>query len=126
MLHEARYGVSRSDPYRALRDDGVAVEEPFDDASVARAFQSQFAQLERLVRAHKKSHERSKMVGSSSAPRGSLKVLSVTERTHRRALEQLEAERQRASLDAAQGDDVVARVQRQSERLEQQVCPGSW
>ena len=48
-------------------------------------------------------------------------ILSATERRHAKSLRELELEKERKSAYAAQGDDVVAFLEKEREKLQQQV-----
>lgn len=63
VLYEAKYGrITATDPLIALRRDSDANGEPLDEELIGRQYESQLVQLERLIAAHKKSHNRAKMV----------------------------------------------------------------
>ncbi|CAJ0931247.1 unnamed protein product, partial [Mesorhabditis belari] len=110
MLFEAKYGrISMNDPLVALRRDSEVAGEQIDEDAIGRLYESQLVQLEKLIAAQKKSHNRAKM------------ILSTTERRHAKALKELELEKERKSRYAAQGDDVVAFLENERAKLQQQV-----
>lgn len=55
-----------------------------------------------------------------------LQVLAAAERRHARSVRELEQERKRRAHDAAQGDDVCMMLEKERERLKQEVSRVSY
>uniref|UniRef100_A0A914WVV1 Cortactin-binding protein-2 N-terminal domain-containing protein n=1 Tax=Plectus sambesii TaxID=2011161 RepID=A0A914WVV1_9BILA len=112
LLYQAKYGrLGLNDPLAALQRDSETAgsTDDFDEAAVGHMYESQLAQLERLIAVQRRAHHRAKQ------------VLASAERRHAKTVRELEQERQRSVADAAQGDDVCALLEKERERLKQEI-----
>ncbi|CAJ0574784.1 unnamed protein product, partial [Mesorhabditis spiculigera] len=109
LYFEAKYGrIAANDPLQALKRDSEAFSEKIDEEQIGRLYENQLAQLDKLISTHRRTHNRSKM------------ILAATERRHSKALRELETEKERNSKNS-QGDDVVAFLEKERDRLQQQL-----
>ncbi|PIO60365.1 hypothetical protein TELCIR_18140, partial [Teladorsagia circumcincta] len=93
----------------ALRRDSAVTEEELDEHQIGQLYESQLVQLEKLIAVQRRSHLRAKS------------LLAAAEKRHFKALRELELEKERKSRYAAQGDDVLALLEREREKLCQQA-----
>ncbi|PIO69970.1 hypothetical protein TELCIR_08190 [Teladorsagia circumcincta] len=110
LLFDAKYGkLGGNDPMCALRRDSAVTEEELDEHQIGQLYESQLVQLEKLIAVQRRSHLRAKS------------LLAAAEKRHFKALRELELEKERKSRYAAQGDDVLALLEREREKLCQQA-----
>lgn len=131
MLYQAKYGrLGLNDPFTALQRDSdtCAASDDFDEASVGRLYESQLAHLERLIAVQRRAHQKAKQVWKSVLDQMRqfyrvlvFQVLAGAERRHARGVRELEQEKKRRAHDAAQGDDVCMMLEKERERLKQEV-----
>lgn len=81
----------------------------FDETSIGRMYDSQLAHLERLIASQKASGQRMKG------------ALAAAERRHARVVSELESEKRKQAADAAQGDDVCVFLEKEREKLRQEL-----
>ncbi|KJH43901.1 hypothetical protein DICVIV_10086 [Dictyocaulus viviparus] len=110
FLYDAKYGkLTGNDPMRALRRDSTVNEEELDEYEISKLYESQLIYLEKLIAVQRRSHLRAKS------------LLAAAEKRHLKALKELELEKERKSRYAAQGDDVLALLEKEREKLTQQA-----
>ncbi|VDM92979.1 unnamed protein product [Litomosoides sigmodontis] len=112
LLHEAKYGqLAGNDPVKALQRDSSYADEGngIDESAVGRMYETQLMQLEHLIAVQRCCHNRSKQ------------ILAATEKRHARILRELDEEKQRSIVDAAQGDDLCVLLENERVRLRQQL-----
>lgn len=72
-------------------------------------YDSQLVQLERLISSQKAAQHRMRQ------------MLSAAEKRHAKVVRELEEERRKRAADTAQGDDVFMMLEKERERLRQEV-----
>lgn len=72
-------------------------------------YDSQLLQLERLISSQRAAHQRMRQ------------MLAAAEKRHARVVRELEEERRKHAQDTAQGDDVFMMLEKERERLKQEV-----
>ncbi|CAD6190752.1 unnamed protein product [Caenorhabditis auriculariae] len=71
LLAEAKYGkLSVNDPFSALRRDSAVTEEYFDEQQIGQMYESQVAQLDRLIATQRKLQNKSKLLLSATEKNG--------------------------------------------------------
>lgn len=106
LLYQAKYGhFALNDPFAALQRDSYGALGPAtacDEAAIKTLYNNQLGQLENLVLQHRRAQQRL--------------------REHlREVVTNLEEERQKHALDTAEGDDVTYMLEKERERLRQEV-----
>ncbi|CAI4227442.1 unnamed protein product [Auanema sp. JU1783] len=110
LLYDAKYGkLAGNDPFLALRRDSKLTDEVLNERQIGRLYESQLVQLEKLISAQKKMHHKSRQ------------ILAATEKRHAKALEELEVEKERKIRYAELGDDVLAFLEKERNKLTQQL-----
>ena len=65
LLYQAKYGrLGLNDPQAALQRDSAVLEakDDFNESEISQMYESQLAQLERLIAVQRKAHQRAKQV----------------------------------------------------------------
>ncbi|XP_019622517.1 PREDICTED: cortactin-binding protein 2-like [Branchiostoma belcheri] len=105
---QERYGkLQLEDPFSALnRDAQEASEEVHDNSPV---YASAMVHLEALISQQKKTHQKMMI------------QMTAAEKRHKKVVHELEEEKRKHAQDTAQGDDVTYMLEKERERLSQQV-----
>lgn len=110
LLHDAKYGkLCVHDPMLALKRDSSITEEMLDERQLGQLYESQLLQLENLIAFQRKTQNKAKL------------LLSSAEKRHFKALRELELEKERKSRYAEQGDDVLALLEKERNKLTKQL-----
>ncbi|XP_078595370.1 cortactin-binding protein 2-like isoform X1 [Branchiostoma floridae x Branchiostoma japonicum] len=107
-IMQERYGkLALEDPFSALnRDAQEASEEVHDNSPV---YASAMVHLEALITQQKKTHQKMMI------------QMTAAEKRHKKVVHELEEEKRKHAQDTAQGDDVTYMLEKERERLSQQV-----
>ncbi|KAI8511539.1 hypothetical protein Bbelb_106390 [Branchiostoma belcheri] len=107
-IMQERYGkLQLEDPFSALnRDAQEASEEVHDNSPV---YASAMVHLEALISQQKKTHQKMMI------------QMTAAEKRHKKVVHELEEEKRKHAQDTAQGDDVTYMLEKERERLSQQV-----
>ncbi|PAA70057.1 hypothetical protein BOX15_Mlig009869g1 [Macrostomum lignano] len=119
LLQQARNGrYGLADPYAALQRDseinstpglvtsfGAFCESDIDEAALKSMYDSELAALENLIDMQSRAQQRMR------------EQINQVERRYRRVCSELETERRKHEKDAAEGDDVLAGLEKERERL---------
>lgn len=111
MLYQAKYGrFGLGDPFLALqRDADRQKDNSFDEAAVKAMYDNQLTQLENLIATQGKAQQRMR------------EQLAAVEKRYHKVLAELEDEKRKHAQDTAQGDDVTYMLEKERERLKQEV-----
>ncbi|XP_028302920.1 CTTNBP2 N-terminal-like protein [Gouania willdenowi] len=110
LFTQERYGrYSLSDPFQALQRDSEAVGDQNKEAASSSTPANPLVVLQLVVSHCRKMQEKM------------LAQLSAAENRHRRVIADLEEEKRRHAEDTAEGDDVTYILEKERERLQQQL-----
>lgn len=111
LLYQAKYGrFGLGDPFVALqRDSDNMKDNSFDETAIKCMYDNQLAQLENLIATQRKAQVKMR------------EQLAQVEKRYHKVLSELEDEKQKHAQDTAQGDDVTYMLEKERERLKQEV-----
>ncbi|XP_055999760.1 CTTNBP2 N-terminal-like protein [Ostrea edulis] len=111
LLYQAKYGrFGLGDPFSALqRDSDNLKDNTFDESAIKSMYDNQLAQLENLIATQRKAQLKMR------------EQLSVAEKRYHKVCNELEDEKRKHAQDTAQGDDVTYMLEKERERLKQEV-----
>lgn len=111
LIYQAKYGkVNTTDPFLALqRDSDTLKDNSFDEGAIKSMYDNQLAQLENLIATQRKAQMKMR------------EQLSSAEKKYHKACQELEDERRKHAQDTAQGDDVTYMLEKERERLKQEI-----
>ncbi|XP_029653723.1 CTTNBP2 N-terminal-like protein isoform X2 [Octopus sinensis] len=111
LLYQAKYGrFGLGDPFVALqRDSDNMKDHSFDEAAIKCMYDNQLAQLENLIATQRRAQLKMR------------EQLAQVEKRYHKVLSELEEEKQKHAQDTAQGDDVTYMLEKERERLKQEV-----
>ncbi|CAC5414143.1 CTTNBP2 N-terminal-like protein [Mytilus coruscus] len=111
LIYQAKYGkVNTTDPFLALqRDTDRLNDNSFDEGAIKSMYDNQLAQLENLIATQRKAQMKMR------------EQLSVAEKKHNKVCQELEDEKRKHAQDTAQGDDVTYMLEKERERLKQEI-----
>lgn len=111
LLYQAKYGrFGLGDPFHAIqRDSDCQKDNSFDEAAVKAMYDNQLTQLENLIATQRKAQQRMR------------EQLAAVEKRYHKVLSELADEKRKHAQDTAQGDDVTYMLEKERERLKQEV-----
>ncbi|XP_064605602.1 cortactin-binding protein 2-like isoform X2 [Liolophura sinensis] len=111
LLYQAKYGrFGLGDPFMALqRDSDNMKDSSFDETAIKLMYDNQLAQLENLIATQRKAQVKMR------------EQLNAAEKRFHKATAELEDEKRKHAQDTAQGDDVTYMLEKERERLKQEV-----
>jgi len=111
LLYQAKYGqFSLNDPFAALQRDSYGAYNPScDEASIKAMYNNQLSQVENLILQHRRAQQRLRQ------------HLFDAEQQHAKVVSDLEDEIHKHAHDTAQGDDVAYMLEKERERLHQEI-----
>ncbi|XP_025106419.1 CTTNBP2 N-terminal-like protein isoform X2 [Pomacea canaliculata] len=111
LLYQAKYGrFGLGDPFMALQRDAVGTKDSnFDEAAVKAMYDNQLAQLENLIATQRKAQLKMR------------EQLTNAEKRYHKVCSELEEEKRKHAQDTAQGDDVTYMLEKERERLRQEI-----
>ncbi|CAH1785168.1 unnamed protein product [Owenia fusiformis] len=111
LLYQAKYGrFGLSDPFLALqRDSDGNRDSAFDEESAKAIYDNQLMQLEKLISTQRKAQLKMR------------EQLCCVEKRFHKVCAELEDEKRKHAQDTAQGDDVTYMLEKERERLKQEL-----
>lgn len=111
LLYQAKYGrFGLGDPFVALQRDAIGQRDSnFDEAAVKSMYDNQLAQLENLIATQRKAQLKMR------------EQLASAEKRYHKVCCELEDEKRKHAQDTAQGDDVTYMLEKERERLRQEI-----
>ncbi|KAK3579051.1 hypothetical protein CHS0354_029909 [Potamilus streckersoni] len=111
LLYQAKYGrVGLCDPFTALqRDSDNLKDNTFDESAIKSMYDNQLAQLENLIATQRKAQLKMR------------EQLTAAEKRYHKVCAELEEEKRKHAQDTAQGDDVTYMLEKERERLRQEI-----
>ncbi|XP_061187409.1 cortactin-binding protein 2-like isoform X2 [Saccostrea echinata] len=111
LLYQAKYGrFGLGDPFSALqRDSDNLKDNSFDESAIKSMYDNQLAQLENLIATQRKAQLKMR------------EQLSAAEKRYHKVCNELEDEKRKHAQDTAQGDDVTYMLEKERERLKQEI-----
>uniref|UniRef100_K1RGY9 Cortactin-binding protein 2 n=1 Tax=Magallana gigas TaxID=29159 RepID=K1RGY9_MAGGI len=111
LLYQAKYGrFGLGDPFSALqRDSDNLKDNSFDETAIKSMYDNQLAQLENLIATQRKAQLKMR------------EQLSAAEKRYHKVCNELEDEKRKHAQDTAQGDDVTYMLEKERERLKQEI-----
>ncbi|KAK7473797.1 hypothetical protein BaRGS_00034965 [Batillaria attramentaria] len=111
LLYQAKYGrFGLGDPFVALQRDAIGQRDSnFDEAAVKSMYDNQLAQLENLIATQRKAQLKMR------------EQLAGAEKRYHKVCSELEEEKRKHAQDTAQGDDVTYMLEKERERLRQEI-----
>lgn len=111
LIYQAKYGkVNTTDPFLALQRDSDSLKDnSFDEGAIKSMYDNQLAQLENLIATQRKAQMKMR------------EQLSVAEKRYHKVCQELEDEKRKHAQDTAQGDDVTYMLEKERERLKQEI-----
>nr|XP_022297732.1 cortactin-binding protein 2-like isoform X2 [Crassostrea virginica] len=111
LLYQAKYGrFGLGDPFSALqRDSDNLKDNTFDESAIKSMYDNQLAQLENLIATQRKAQLKMR------------EQLSAAEKRYHKVCNELEEEKRKHAQDTAQGDDVTYMLEKERERLRQEI-----
>ncbi|XP_033745508.1 cortactin-binding protein 2-like [Pecten maximus] len=111
LLYQAKYGrFGLGDPFQALqRDSDNMKDNTFDESAIKSMYDNQLAQLENLIATQRKAQLKMR------------EQLATAEKRYHKVCSELEDEKRKHAQDTAQGDDVTYMLEKERERLRQEI-----
>lgn len=111
LLYQAKYGrFGLGDPFLALqRDSDSQKDNSFDEAAVKAMYDNQLTQLENLIDTQRRAQQRMR------------EQLAAVEKRYHKVCAELDDEKRKHAQDTAQGDDVTYMLEKERERLKQEL-----
>ncbi|ESO88866.1 hypothetical protein LOTGIDRAFT_56067, partial [Lottia gigantea] len=111
LYYQAKYGrFGLGDPFMALqRDSDNTKDNAFDEPAIKAMYDNQLAQLENLIATQRKAQLKMRE-----------QLVNSEKRVHKMCAE-LEDEKRKHAQDTAQGDDVTYMLEKERERLKQEI-----
>ncbi|XP_046372893.2 cortactin-binding protein 2-like isoform X1 [Haliotis rufescens] len=111
LLFQAKYGrFGLGDPFIALQRDSENMKDnSFDEPAIKSMYDNQLAQLENLIATQRKAQLKMR------------EQLASAEKRYHKVVAELEDEKRKHAQDTAQGDDVTYMLEKERERLKQEV-----
>ncbi|OWF43588.1 cortactin-binding protein 2-like isoform X2 [Mizuhopecten yessoensis] len=111
LLYQAKYGrFGLGDPFQALqRDSDNMKDNTFDESAIKSMYDNQLAQLENLIATQRKAQIKMR------------EQLATAEKRYHKVCSELEDEKRKHAQDTAQGDDVTYMLEKERERLRQEI-----
>ncbi|KAL4226365.1 hypothetical protein ACF0H5_014348 [Mactra antiquata] len=111
LLYQAKYGrFGLGDPFSAMqRDSDNMKDNTFDESAIKSMYDNQLAQLENLIATQRKAQMKMR------------EQMLAGEKRYQKVCSELDDEKRKHAQDTAQGDDVTYMLEKERERLKQEI-----